>query len=262
MNTTPLSAFLGCLALSVGAAQAATTFSTPVSLTGAGGVPPTLAGGVLTVTTAANGLNNVAAFDRSDVGTFPTANFAFTFRINPSVTASADGYSFLFANTTTFGTTGPVPQFGEEPNAAGVLGFSFDTWNNGPPGGLDPGPDGSDLQQIGLHFNGSVVTAVNDTRLLGTPLTLDDNQLHNVAGVVNFAGGTISLTVDGQSIFNNTAVPGLTPFESRVAFTGRTGGENELVEITNLAVNFVPEPGAIALGLLGTALIFRRRRRQ
>jgi hypothetical protein len=57
------------------------------------------------------------------------------------------------------------------------------------------------------------------------------------------------------------AVPGLTPFESRVAFTGRTGGENELVEVRGLAVNFVPEPGIIALGLIGTSLIFRRRRR-
>jgi MYXO-CTERM domain-containing protein len=98
--------------------------------------------------------------------------------------------------------------------------------------------------------------------VLPTPLLLDDANVHNVAGSVNFAGGTISLAVDGQSVFSNVAVPGLVPFESRIAFAARTGGENELAEITNLSVNFVPEPGTMTLGLLGAALVFRRRRRR
>ncbi|MFN0128273.1 MAG: lectin-like domain-containing protein [Verrucomicrobiales bacterium] len=258
MNTARVSSLLGFSVLAAVVAQGATNFSTPVTLTQGGAAPgPTLTGGVLTVTTAANGQNNVAAFDVSDPGARPGASFAFGFRISAPVTPSADGFSFMFANTTPHGTSGNVaiPQ-GEEPNVAGVLGFAFDTWNND----TDPGPDNSDLQQIALHYNGGLVTAVDDTRLLGTPLTLDDGALHSVTGFADFAGGTVSLSVDGQSIFNNVAVPGLTSMESRIAFAGRTGGENELVEITDLNVSFVPEPGSVILGLLGTALIFRRRR--
>jgi hypothetical protein len=271
MNLTRLPTALGCLALSVGAVQAATTFSTPVSLFQGGVAPgPTLAGGTLTVTTAVNSLNNTAAFNVSDPGPWARADFAFSFRIfNPAqvppANITADGFSFNFVNTGVHGSTGAIdpnrPGFvfaGEEPNVSGLLGFAFDTWNNAEVGGIE----GSDLQQIALHYNGAVVTSVNDTRLLPTPFMLDDGTVRNVAGSVNFAAGTVSLAVDGQSIFNNVAVPGLTPHESRILFAGRTGGENELVEVTGLAVNFVPEPGAIALGLLGTALIFRRRRRQ
>jgi hypothetical protein len=260
VNITRLSSFLGCLGLSLGAAHAATTFATPLSLLQGGvGAGPTFDGTTLTLTTAANDQNNTASFDRSDVGTYPTANFAFSFRIfNANPAATADGFSMNFANTATYGASGTItPTFpGEEPNAAGILGFAFDTWNNVE----DPGPDNSDLQQIALHYNGALVTAVDDTRVLGTPFLLDDGVVRNVAGTVNFGLGTVSLTVDGQSIFNNVPVPGLVPFESRIMFAGRTGGENELVELTGLNVNFIPEPGTIALGLIGTALLVRRRR--
>lgn len=258
MNIARASAFWGFSLLAAAVAHGATNFSTPVTLTALGVAPgPTLTGGVLTVTTASNSLNNVAAFDLSDPGVRPGASFSFGFRISAPVTPSADGFSFIFANTAQHGTTGGVaiPQ-GEEPNVAGVLGFAFDTWNND----TDPGPDDSNLQQIALHYNGALVTAVDDTRLLGTPFSLDDGVLRTVTGFADFAAGTVSLSVDGQSIFNNVAVPGLTPMESRIAFAGRTGGENQLVEITDLNVNFVPEPGSVILGLLGTALIFRRRR--
>jgi hypothetical protein len=239
--------------------SAATTFSTPVSLVQGGvGAGPTFDGTTLTLNTAANDQNNTAAFDVSDPGTKPGANFSFTFRVAAGTVPTADGFSFSFANTSNFGSSGGItPTFpGEEPNAAGILGFAFDTWNNVE----DPGGDGTDLTQIALHYNGALVTAVDDTRLLPTPFSIDDGQTHNVVGSANFAAGTVSLSVDGQSIFNNVAVPGLVPIESRIMFAGRTGGENELVQITALNVSFIPEPGSAILALLGTAAIFRRRR--
>jgi hypothetical protein len=46
----------------------------------------------------------------------------------------------------------------------------------------------------------------------------------------------VTLAVDGQPIFYNLAIPGLTPFESRIMLAARTGGENEKTDIDNLDV--------------------------
>jgi len=240
--------------------HAVTTAFTPATLTQAGDPPgPSIDGdGKITLTTASNGQNNQIAFNLTDPGTYPVSNFAFTFRVTPT-TATADGFSILYYPTSTGGASGAVTAFtGEEPNVAGAIGFAFDTWNNAEVGGLE----NSDLTQISLHWNGAVVTSVDDTRLLPTPFAIDDGNEHSVTGTVNFAGATIFLAVDGQAIFNNVPVPGLTPYESRIVMAGRTGGENQLVEITGLNVTFVPEPAsALLIGLGGLGLVLRRRRR-
>jgi hypothetical protein len=145
-------------------------------------------------------------------------------------------------------------------NAAGVLGFGFDTWNNTGP---DPGPDGSNFSGISVHWNGALVTQMNDTRLAapaGIGLAIDDAANHAVAITANLAGGTVTLSVDGRTVFNNLPVPGLAPMESRVLMGGRTGGENELATVNGLSVRFIPEPNCALFCLLGTAGIFRRRR--
>lgn len=242
----------------------ATTAFSPSTLTQGGDPPgPTIDGaGKITLTTASNGQNNQIAFDRTDAGSFAASNFAFTFRITAGSTPTADGFSVGYYSTAAGGTTGAVPVFtGEEPNAAGLLGFAFDTWNND----TDPGGDGTDLSQIALHYNGAVVTAMDDTRLAigagGIGLAIDDGAIHSVTGTVNFGGGTVTMNVDGQTVFNNVAVPGLSPYESRIVMAGRTGGENQLVEIDGLNVTFVPEPmSAMLAGLGGLALVLRRRR--
>lgn len=243
---------------------AVTTAFTPSTLTQAGDPPgPTIDGaGKITLTTASNGQNNQVAFNVSDAGTYAASNFSFTFKITAGV-GTADGMSVGYYPTSTGGASGAVPAFtGEEPNAPGYLAFAFDTWNND----TDPGADGGDLSQIALHYNGAVVTAMDDTRLVlgggGIGLAIDDGAEHNVTGTVNFAGGTVNLSVDGNVVFNNVVVPGLTPFESRIVMAGRTGGENELVEITGLNVAFVPEPmSAVLVGMGGIGLLLRRRRR-
>jgi hypothetical protein len=234
-------------------------------------VGPGVDGNFLLLTAASNGLNNFATFDVSDAGSYASSTFSFDFIIAPDATPSADGFSFSYLDTATHGSTGGLaapPYTPEDPAAAGVLGFGFDTWSN--QGAHDnPAVDtGSDYSEISVFFNGALVSRVDDTRLLTPPLTLDDGNLdtgegiHTATGTVDFAGGKVSLQVDGNAIFTDLAVPGLAPFESRIAFAGRTGGENENVGLDNVNVNFVPEPATGVLALMGLSmlLVIRRKR--
>ena len=223
-------------------------------------------GGFLRLTADVNGQNNYASFDRSDAGTFALSTFSFQFRIG-GVGPSADGFSFSFADTSMHGVSGGLagPIYGgpEDPAAAGSLGFGFDTWSN--QGAFDnPNvPTGSDYQEISLFYNGGLVQRIDDTRLLTTPLTLDDGNWHTASGNINFEAGTASLSVDGTAVFSDVAVAGLTPFESRIIIAGRTGGENSDQDIDNIDVQFVPEPSTALLGLLGLGgLLFWRSKKR
>jgi len=214
---------------------------------------------------------NFASFDLTDAGTHSTSSFSFDFRIDAQFTGSADGFSFSYADTSTYGTTGGLgssPFVPEDPAASGVLGFGFDTWSNQ---GLYDDPNqftGSDYNDITVFWDGALVYRIDDTRLLTPALTLDDGLWHSVSGFVNFDLATVSLSVDGNALFTDLAVPGLAPFESRVLLAGRTGGENQLTAIDNVLVEYdgtvqVPEPATLWLLLLGAAgvLLLQSRRR-
>lgn len=264
--TTTLSLTL-VLAFSMANLQASTVanFSaagTPVTLEtfgAAGGASIEPGGGnpgaYLQLTAAINGQNNFATFDLSDAGSHATSTFNFDFIIAPDPGPSADGFSISYANTATYGTSGGVgsaPFTPEDPAAAGVLGFGFDTWSN--QGAFDnPAvPTGSDYQDISVFYDGNLILRIDDTRLLTPPLELDDGAWHTVTGSVNFAGASVDLNVDGNPVITDLAVPGLAPFESRIMFAARTGGENELAGIDNLNVGYiVPEPTAGVLALIG-----------
>jgi hypothetical protein len=232
------------------------------SIEPAGGNP----GGFLQLTAALNSLNNYATFDRSDAGTYPLSTFSFDFIIAPDATPSADGFSFSYVDTANFGATGGLGAAalpaGEDPAAAGVLGFGFDTWSNQGTFDNPSVPTGSDYSEISVFYNGALVTRIDDTRLLATPLVLDDGNWHNVTGSVDFAGSAVSLAVDGNSIVSGLPVPGLTPFESRIMFAARTGGENELAGIDNLNVQYVPEPVSSLLALMAIGALAQLRRRR
>jgi hypothetical protein len=118
------------------------------------------------------------------------------------------------------------------------LGFGFDTWSNA--GAWDePIPTGSDYNEISVFWNGGLVQRVWDTRnVLTPPLTLDDGAWHTVDGTIDFIAQTVSLNVDGNPVVTNLPVPGLYPFESRIMYAARTGGENEDARIDNLNVTW------------------------
>jgi hypothetical protein len=252
---------------------------TPLTLETLGSSPgPTIEatggnpGGFLQLTDAVNSQHNFASFDRTDAGSFSTSSFSFDFLVDIDQVPSADGFSFSYADTGTYGTSGGLgsaPFTAEDPAAAGVLGFGFDTWSN--QGAYDDPnqPGGSDYDEVSVFWDGVLIARIDDTRLLAPSLTLDDGLWHTVTGLVNFDAATVTLSVDGNALFTDLAVPGLTPFESRILFAGRTGGENEFAGIDNLLVEFdtaaaAPVPATLWLLLLGSAgiLLARHRRSQ
>jgi len=247
--------------------SAATTVDTPSHLQAFGAEPgPSIADGVITITEALNSLNNWVTFDRSDAGSYGVSNFSFDFLLDPTDTGpSADGISISYGNTANYGVDTPLdgaPFTPEDPAAAGVLGFGFDTWSN--QGAFD-NPEvgtGSDYQEVSVFYDGALIGRINDTRTLDTPLTLDDGEWHSVTGNVDFSGATVSLMVDGNPLFSELNIPALEPFESRIIMAGRTGGQNELAQVRNLNVEFVPEPstGLLAVICAAASLGYLRRR--
>lgn len=214
--------------------------------------------------------NNFASFDMTDPGTYSTSAFSFDFRITANTFASADGLAFVYADTSLYGTNGGLgsaPYFGEEPTAAGVLGFSFDTWDNGPAN--DTGTSGGNgigtYSEISVFWDGALVGRVDETIPLG--LTMDDGVWHTVTGLVNFDLGTVSLSVDSIAMFTDLAVAGLAPFESRILLSARTGGAYQETAIDNVLVSYenttaVPEPDTLWLLLLGAMCVLLQRGRR
>jgi hypothetical protein len=227
-------------------------------------------GGYLKLTSNVNSQNNWSMFDQTDPGTFPVASFSFDFRFDQLGANGADGISFNFFNTASFGTTGPIGSARftpEDPNLLGVLGFGFDTWGNAQPiDYVDPNTQaefGSNYSEISLFYNGNPIMRIDDTRALPVgAFNLKDGAWHTASGVVNFQGGTVTLNVDTTPIFTNFPVSGLAPFSSRIGFAGRTGGANERSSIDNVNVQYgvIPEPASLSMAGLGGILLLRRRR--
>lgn len=215
-------------------------------------------GDYLLLTEAVNSQHNFVTFDLSDSGEFDIATFSFDFLIDPTESGpSADGFGFSFISTDTYGTEGAAdprpPGVAENPKAEGVLGFGFDTWSNA---GADDAaiPTGSDYQEISVFYNNELVSRVMgaesshgvdpDTPILDPGFLLDDGNietfanLHTVTGTVDFANGLVSMQLDRLPIFTDLEVPDLAPFESRIFMGARTGGENEVVLIDNVCVDF------------------------
>lgn len=224
------------------------------------GVGPDGSDSLQVTTDGVNGQNNTVGFNRADVGA-PTGSFPFSFqfRLGPALD-SADGFSVALLPTGTYGNSGIAPFLSEDPAAAGVLAFGFDTWGNDAPTndfGFNPG-DRSNYNDISLYWNGASVAANFDPRAQG--LTIDDNLWHTAFGSIDMVNARVSLTVDTLNIFNNVAVPGLTPYEYRLGIGGRTGGQDENAWFDNIAVG-IPEPTVTGIAALGMCFLARRRRK-
>ncbi len=274
MKTTPIIALfplLGTVAFGATTASFDGGADTPIFLNQFGATPGASiqpAGGnpdgYLQLTANANDQNNFATFDLSDPGaSFSASTFTFQFRVDNLGAGGADGFSFNYYPTAIYGTTGALvgsaPFAPEDPAGAGVLGFGFDTWGNG--GTFDANGNSADYSEITLFFDGALINRIDDTRLLANPLNLKDGAWHTVNGTVDTAGATVTMSVDGNPIFDSVAVPGLVAAEARVGYAGRTGNANEQVSIDNVNVQFVPEPGVIGALAVGSLVLLRRRRR-
>ena len=194
-------------------------------------------GNVVRLTDSGGGELGQIAFSRADVGAFSKVVANFDFYISHPDNSQADGFGFVLAPTATQGTNGSVTSFSEEANVAGALGIGFDIYNNS-----DQTFD-TNNNHISLHWNGNFLTANTN---LG--FTLADSQWHHATITADANAKTVSVSVDGSSVFSNYSISGLSGYEYRVAFAGRTGGEVATQYVDNI---HVPEPCAFIL--LGTA---------
>ncbi len=183
--------------------------------------PQVLAGGpsgnYLRVIQQTNNQTNQIAFDRVAMGLYQRIEAEWDF----SILSGADGGAFALVNTGWEGITGPVsnPPVWEEPNIANAFCIGFDVY--------------PDICDISLHWNGQEVATYS---------TYDyRNAWRTAKAVIEFVSGgaNVSLTVGGTSIFTNYFIPGMIPYESRVAFGGRTGGATTNFDLDNITVRWL-----------------------
>jgi hypothetical protein len=147
------------------------------------------------------------------------------------------------------------------------LGIGFDIYDNGEVGGNN---------HLSLHYNNVLLS-----NFLLDPSTQIDlwessaDTYNHAHIVVDLVGQTVSvdLTPAGGTTFtaiNNYSIPGLAPYEARVAFSGRTGAASANHDIENINVQFLssvtPAPEPFTMFLLGSGLLgligFRRKLRK
>ena len=226
-----------------------------------------LAGGLFTRTA------NTVAFDQTESGVADRIVADFDFRITCSGErfgfsggGCADGFAFVFLDTTTFGTTGltadgtPVvfELFGRSLERTSPFAFvpnnsfavSFSTFIND--------PNSTAL----LYNNGFVsgsVTAIDDPTLdLATGTFGTSGKFHHAHidlvldgptpnVTMTLTNGVTSATVTPYSNFDLSSVAGLGPYEGRVAFGTQCGDACAAFDVDNIVVQYfsqaTPVPG-------------------
>jgi hypothetical protein len=186
---------------------------------------------------------NTVAFAKSDAGSFKLITAEFDFRI----TGTADGFGFALLDTFTWGQAGAIAVIGnfyQEPNIAASLGVGFDVFNN-----FDGGDQNGN--HVSIHFNGQKVNEFD-----AGSVNLKSGQWVHAKIIVRPGGGnsdvSIILTPNGGSavtICTNVAVAGLQPYESRVMFGARSGGQTAHHDLDNINVKFEePNLGTMGFG--------------
>jgi hypothetical protein len=189
----------------------------------------------------------VIAFDADNSGAFSTIVSTFDFRITPPAGGQpADGLGFALLNTALYGSAGPGPFFGEEPNLPGSLGVGFDVYANA---STAQEPNNN---HVSLHWNSfQVGSAANPS------FTLANGRFHRAQVITAFAGTnayvTVRLTpdIDGtpgatETLFANVLIAGVTPYRCRTCFGARTGGSYAAHDLDNVNIQFLSDPATRA----------------
>jgi hypothetical protein len=185
-------------------------------------------------------LHNTAGFPRAFTGPATSITANFDFRMTPRTGGErADGMGFALLDTVEYGTAGPgpIPASGiwERPQIVDAFAVGFDIYN------------GTNTENtVSLNWNGTEEAGV----LLPTATQSLNNGVFNRCHVeIDFEGNdarvTVVITFDVHgtpsapvTVFNNHMIRGMTPFESRVAFGGRTGGLFTRCDLDNISVEY------------------------
>ncbi len=185
---------------------------------------------------------NTITFPVSDAGTFNQVVADFDFRITPGV-GRADGFVYALLNTATYFTPNVEPQAAaEEANYVGSLGIGFDIFQND-----DLNDIGNDIiranfsNSISVHFNSTVLTQVDVSPFFD----LANGQWFHAKIVMRPGGGLSDVSViltpsGGQSVtvVDQFVVAGLAPYQGRVHFAARAGGESANFDLDNINTQF------------------------
>jgi len=188
-----------------------------------------------------NGQTNHYAYDQTDGGLWASITADFDFRAT-SPAPAADGFSMMFLPTATYGTTGAgiVGSFtAEEPNVANTFAVGFD---------LHPAATVNDVSvHYGTERRNVTVNSAQVDFDAGVFHHAKVNLLHTPVGtrvtldLTNDVNGAAGPTIRPMVAF----IPDLLPYDSRVQFSGRTGGLNVDVDLDNVNVQYsTPYPTA------------------
>jgi len=185
---------------------------------------------------------NRASFDRVLEGAASRVTAEFDFRMysptNPDY--PADGFSFLLLPTSIYGISGSGSDgsyVSEEPNLPNTFAIGFDTY-----------PNDWGVNDVSVHWNG---VELHNVTLPSQQLDLSAGVFHRArVELVQVAGGmqvTVTLTADilgtpgtPLTVIDGLFIPGMRPYESRVEYSGRTGGLFMDVDLDNITVQFDP----------------------
>ena len=148
----------------------------------------------------------------------------------------ADGFGFALISTAEYGNSGPGPVapgvVWERPTFPDALCVGFDIFDNG------------SENTVSLNWNGAQVAAQ-----LFAPFELNNGVFNRVRVELNSVGGSTSVTVQitpnihgspgtTRTVFDGHVIPGMEPFDARLAFGGRTGGAYTYVHLDNINAQF------------------------
>ena len=203
-----------------------------------------IGGGVLKLTDNINGQQGSFIINELDPGSEVNGVDAqFKVRVGGGTSVPADGFSFNFADDLR------TDSFSEEGDGSGLI-VAFDIYDNG--GGEAPAVD---VKWLGATVATTVVPI--DTLRTGA----DFVDVH-----IRLDGdGSVDVTYDGQTIYENVFLPGyFTFYYPQTGFGARTGGLNENQWVDDIQITTTVGPALIGLtlepadtiGLLGAGVGF------
>lgn len=205
--------------------------------------------------------SNTIAFKRTDKIAAKQIVAEWDFRMIPRF-RRADGMGFAVLRKSEYGKKGGVctelpPFVPEEPNFAQSIGVGFD---------IHKAPSDPNNNHISVHFNAAVVASCTTT----SPLDLASGKWIHAKVTLRPGGGFSDVTVeltplggDEITVIDACRVPNFQPYEGRVLFGARSGGESAEHDIDNIDVRFFknsdpdpdPEPDPPVVDLSGTRLL-------